>query len=272
MGKMYQAARRVRHPTIATAEIAAWIEVRREHRHVRRTRRFYRRMVRRGDLAFDVGANLGTRVSVLLDIGARVVAVEPQPRCAQVLADAYGDRISLITAALGDSPGSATLHTNPDAHTVGSMEPAWIEAVRASGRFDYDWAVEVPVEVTPLDALIADHGEPRFVKIDVEGYEPHVLAGLSTPVQHLSIEFTPERADDTSRCIELLRSLGDYRFWLSLGESMKFHGPWRSGDDALVAIRAMDDSVTFGDLYCQLNPPDWRTRLSWLLLWGLPRR
>ncbi|HMK12241.1 MAG TPA: FkbM family methyltransferase [Acidimicrobiales bacterium] len=35
------------------------------------------------------------------------------------------------------------------------------------------------VAVTTLDELIARRGAPRFTKIDVEGCEPEVLAGLS---------------------------------------------------------------------------------------------
>jgi hypothetical protein len=39
----------------------------------------YRRFIRPGDLAFDVGAHVGDRVASFRRLGARVVAVEPQP-------------------------------------------------------------------------------------------------------------------------------------------------------------------------------------------------
>ena len=47
------------------------------------------------------------------------------------------------------------------------------------------------VAVTTLDALIARFGVPAFIKIDVEGAEPDVLAGLSHAVPVLSFEYLP---------------------------------------------------------------------------------
>ena len=52
----------------------------------RRSRSFYRQFVGPGDLAFDIGAHLGDRVQAWVDLGARVVAVEPQPHLVAVLA------------------------------------------------------------------------------------------------------------------------------------------------------------------------------------------
>jgi len=45
----------------------------------RRMRRFYQQFVRSGDLCLDIGAHLGNHVRVWLELGAQVVAVEPQP-------------------------------------------------------------------------------------------------------------------------------------------------------------------------------------------------
>src|SRR5262245_21821949 len=51
---------------------------------------FYSQVLKPGELCFDIGANVGNRLKVFRKIGARVVAVEPQPACASVLRAVYG--------------------------------------------------------------------------------------------------------------------------------------------------------------------------------------
>ena len=56
----------------------------------RRMRRFYSRFVRAGDLCFDVGAHAGNRVRCFRQLGARVVAIEPQADFVRLLELLYG--------------------------------------------------------------------------------------------------------------------------------------------------------------------------------------
>ena len=50
----------------------------------------YGQFVKRGDLVFDIGAHVGDRVASFRRLGARVVAVEPQPALAFTLSMLYG--------------------------------------------------------------------------------------------------------------------------------------------------------------------------------------
>src|SRR3954471_23236577 len=79
-----------------------------------RSRAFYDQFIGPGDLAFDIGAHLGDRVQAWLDLGARVVAVEPQPHLAAVLHRLYGRNpaVTLISAAVGAESGTAELLIN----------------------------------------------------------------------------------------------------------------------------------------------------------------
>lgn len=43
---------------------------------------FYSKFINNNDLVFDIGANIGNRTEVFLGIGARVIAVEPNPKIA----------------------------------------------------------------------------------------------------------------------------------------------------------------------------------------------
>jgi FkbM family methyltransferase len=186
---------------------------------------FYGQFIRHGDQVFDVGANMGNRSRVFLDLGARVVAFEPQKLCVDYLGNVLrGEpRFELVRKALGAEEGGAEMQIS-NAHTISSLSPEWISATRQSGRFSaFTWDRTERVDITTLDHAIAAYGRPAFIKIDVEGYEYDVLSGLSAPIDHLSIEFTFEFLANTYRCIDHIKSIAaDARFQYSIGESMEF--------------------------------------------------
>ena len=183
---------------------------------------FYSRFIGKGDLCFDIGANMGNRVEVFLELGARIIAVEPQQSCVSKLQQKFGDNpyVTIVPKALGESEGEAELLVS-DASTISSLSKEWIEQVKASGRFStYQWNKTEKVAVSTFDTLIEQHGIPVFAKIDVEGFESKVISGLSQPVKVISFEFTPEFLTSAVDSIKHLSSLGTVGFNYSLGESM----------------------------------------------------
>src|SRR5690349_11141019 len=52
---------------------------------MKRVESFYSQFVKAGDLCFDIGANMGSRIAVFLKLKARVVALEPQEKCLREL-------------------------------------------------------------------------------------------------------------------------------------------------------------------------------------------
>src|SRR5690349_5060195 len=76
--------------------------------------RFYGQFVRRGDLIFDVGAHVGDRVAAFLRLGARVIAVEPQPAMVRTLRLLYGrrSRVAIEAVAVGRCSGAVELRLN----------------------------------------------------------------------------------------------------------------------------------------------------------------
>lgn len=219
-----------------------------------RLRRFYAALVRPGDLAFDVGAHVGNRSRALAAAGARVIALEPQPLFQGVLRRLLPSSAVLLPQAVGARPGRTTLAISRRHPTVSTLSTAWIDRVSTDDGFrGVAWDRTVEVEVTTLDALIERFGRPAFVKIDVEGLEPEILAGLSTPVQSLAFEYLPAALEGAEACIGRLSTLGDYVYNRVVGEEHRFcHADWMAGPAMMQVLRA-DTSGRSGDVYARLR-------------------
>jgi FkbM family methyltransferase len=186
-----------------------------------RLKKFLAPYVRPGETVFDVGANEGEWTRVLRRLGARVIAVEPQSACAAIIRSRFGDdpRVRVVESAAGDRAGTAPLHPAVTGSSHASMSGEWRRAAIADWGIPPDgWLAPVEVPVTTLDALIAEFGPPCLCKIDVEGFEAEVLAGLSQPLPIVTFEFHDSIAHGIERCVEALGKLGEYRYRAFVGE------------------------------------------------------
>jgi FkbM family methyltransferase len=183
---------------------------------------FYSQFFQPGDLVFDLGANQGEYAEAFAGEGARVVAVEPNPAfTARLQAFARESGIRPVFAAIGDAPGTASLNvcSEPGFSTLVDPGVEWIETSPDYESVSWTHTLEVPV--TTLDLLVADFGQPEYVKIDVEGFELNVLRGMSFRPRYLSFEFGPRRKDASFQCLEHLGARG-YAFRPIVGREFRF--------------------------------------------------
>jgi FkbM family methyltransferase len=216
--------------------------------------RLYGQFIRPGDLAFDIGAHVGDRIAAFRRLGARVVAVEPQPALVRTLKMLYGMRsgVTIEAKAIGGSTGMIEMKINVANPTVSTASDAFVDAARdAAGWQGQVWDGAIQVPMTTLDALIAAHGEPAFIKIDVEGFEAEALAGLTRRVRALSFEFTTIQREVAHACIERCVTLGYTRFNAAVGESQQL-GEWRSAKDLVAWLDALPHAANSGDVYARL--------------------
>ena len=218
----------------------------------------YARFIKPGDLAFDIGAHVGDRVSSFRRLGARVVALEPQPLLQRALHLIHGrdPAVILVPVAVAAERGLSTLHVNTRNPTVSTLSSAFlVEADGAEGWQGQSWDATMTVPVVTLDRLIATFGPPAFIKIDIEGYEDEALRGLTQPVPALSFEFTTIARDVAQRCLEMLMSLGDYRFDVALGESQTLtFGRWITAAEMSKYLELLPHAANSGDVYAVLSP------------------
>jgi len=216
---------------------------------------FYQQFIKPGDLCFDIGAHTGGDLRTWLGLGARVLAVEPQPRFMRLLQRLYrtNSNVTLIDKAIGAGLGETTLYVNMDSPAMTTLSRTWMDSiVQADPTAAVRWDRSQKVQVTTLDRLIGIHECPKFCKIDVEGMEADVLKGLSTPVPMLSFAYLPTALDIAILCLENIKDIDDYRFNATLGEQWRFLFPeWISGAqvfDWITHRKASDDA---GDIYCR---------------------
>jgi FkbM family methyltransferase len=184
---------------------------------------FYRQLLRgfhKGDLIFDIGANVGEKTNAFVRFGATVVAVEPDLQNQEILRGKFIKyRLSrkpvwVVGKAVSDQISVATMWIDGPGSALNTLSQKWADALRGNKeRFSQtpdvlEFAEKRSVETTTLEQLIAEYGLPFFVKIDVEGHELSVLRGLRRPVRYLSYEINlPEFRQEGLECLNLLRDL-----------------------------------------------------------------
>jgi FkbM family methyltransferase len=203
------------------------------------------------DLFFDVGAHLGDKSKELIKNKINVVMIEPQPECLKELKKLYSKNpfVTIIPMGLGRSKQKLEMSVNSKQPVISTFAEHW-----KTGRFSESvWDKKITVDITTLDELIKKFGDPKFIKIDVEGFEHEVLLGLTKKSGIISFEFASEFIENAYKSIDYLISIGYTEFNYSLGERRKFYTQWSNANTIKKGLKnnIKEDDLLWGDLYCK---------------------
>lgn len=223
---------------------------------------FYReilRGLRPGDLIFDVGANHGYKSDIFLRLGAKVVAIEPDQCNVEILKQKFHryrlqpKAVIIVNHAVSDEATVKTIFIDEPGSAKNTLSQKWVEILRTDDK-RFGHALEFPdhreITTITIEQLVVAHGNPFFIKIDVEGHELNVLRGMKRSVPFLSFEVNlPEFRAEALQCVECLANLagtGKFNYvvdnrvglamldWLDAGEFLRLLG--QCGDESIEVL------------------------------------
>lgn len=134
-------------------------------------------MLPQPDLIFDLGANRGEDTEFYLAKGFRVLAAEANPVLCRELAERLAGpiaegRLVLLNVGIWEASGTLTFYANDDNDHWSSFDPAY--GTRQGTRYR-----TMPIPCRTMPELVAEHGLPHYMKIDIEGADRFVVAQLA---------------------------------------------------------------------------------------------
>jgi FkbM family methyltransferase len=200
-----------------------------------------------------VGAHVGHYSEVFADLGGRVVAIEPNPRCCEQLRSLSAVRdVRVQNCAAGDKHGKVTLQVNENS-LLSTVAEDYYEVARSTLSQHGRWLESIEVDVATLDELAQRYGRPAFVKVDAEGYDDHVLLGMSFRPSALIFEYTRIFPEVARRCFAtpVLSSGYEFNFRRELDFELA-SGKWMKPSEIMGRLDEYLGDDVYGDVIARV--------------------
>ncbi|KAK6127873.1 hypothetical protein DH2020_038381 [Rehmannia glutinosa] len=184
----------------------------------------------RDGIFVDVGANVGMASFAAAVMGFKVLAFEPvfenlQRICEGIYFNRVGELVQVFEAAASDRNGNITFHK-----LVGRLDNSAVSATGAKMAFKSNEEIALQVKSIPLDEVIRESEPVLLLKIDVQGWEYHVLKGASKLLSRKKSEAPYLIYEEDERLLQASNTTAkDIREFL---RSMGYHQCTQHGTDA----------------------------------------
>jgi len=219
-------------------------------------RKFLAQFVSPGSMCFDIGANIGEKIDLFRSMGARVVAFEPQKECAFYLKKKfrYDDQVTIVEKAISSQEGICEMFCC-EANQLSTLSLDWMKALQDSQRFGkVSWDKKTLVSTTTLELMIKEHGNPDFLKIDVEGNEYEVLKNLTSRVPYICFEYAfPESRKSLELCLKHLDGLGYSEYNLSCDDKKFIFLEWSLSQGLIEFLKKEFKNYSCGNVYVKYS-------------------
>jgi len=203
----------------------------------------------RSDLIFDIGMHNGDDTEFYLLKGFCVIGVDANPALCSAAARRFSQQIErgqlhILNLGIGPQAGVQTFYVNRTHSEWSSFNPAI-----ASRGHDTE---EVVVNIQDVSGITARIGIPHYAKIDIEGYDMHAVAQLTSCAEKPSFI---SYENGTLDVFEVLVSAGYTRFKLINQAEVPSQTPPLPAREGLAARHRFNpgSSGLFGDE----SPGDW---------------
>jgi FkbM family methyltransferase len=222
-------------------------------------RHFFNSYLRQGDVVVDIGANIGLFTltsSRCIGNSGQVYSIEPCRKTYRRLVDNvelnHMNNVQCYQLALSDHTGQIEMNVSLDGYD------AWNSIVQPIAGRSF---VKERVSAVKWDDFVYDHhltGRVNLMKIDVEGWESHVLSGGYETLKRkdapaLQIEFTDEASQSAGTSCQTL-----YRQLQELGYQMFIY----EAKSKRIIPDPIRDSYPYINLLATKNPEDINSRLK----------
>ncbi len=169
--------------------------------------------VKEAAVFIDVGANIGYYTALAARKVKKIIAIEPDPRSFALLSKTVKENdlqnVTLYALALSDKNSEGLLYLSNANYGNNRLYPHF-EAQEA-----------IPITLTRLDDLVKEDTASLIIKMDTQGAEGKVLAGMmrtlrSTPHVQILTEFFPQgmrhAGSNPEEFLSILSELG-FKMW-----------------------------------------------------------